>query len=51
MNLGGNEFGDLLNVHGFASKRDQGPVTLKDLKKKEEIAHASDPDKVKVRFI
>ncbi|KAL5487095.1 hypothetical protein EMCRGX_G019654 [Ephydatia muelleri] len=49
LNLGGNEFGDLLNAHGFASKKDQGPVTLKDMKKKEEIAHASDPDKVKVR--
>ena len=51
LNLGGNEFGDLLNAHGFASKKDQGPVTLKDMKKKEEIAHASDPDKVKVRVV
>ena len=48
-NLGKSQFGDLLDPTVFSSQKpDNGPVSLKDMKKKSAVAKAQDPDRAKV---
>ena len=43
-------FSDLLGSQGFSASRDRPPQTLKDLKGKQDIENAIDPETAKVRM-
>ena len=48
-NLGKSQFGDLLDPGMFSSQKpDDGPVSLRDLKKKNAVETAVDPDRARV---
>lgn len=48
-NLGKSQFGDLLDPGMFSSlKPDDGPVSLRDLKKNNAVERAMDPDRARV---
>ena len=44
-------FSDLLGSQGFSASRDRPPQTLRDLKGKQDIENALDPETAKVRSI
>ena len=48
-NLGKSQFGDLLDPAMFSSQKpDDGPVSLRDMKKKNAVEKAKDPDRARV---